>query len=56
MVQKSINISTQYEIIRDVLLVAQVGITQHEHKVKIANLKQAKDLSVIFEEESPTEI
>jgi hypothetical protein len=39
-----------------VLLVAQVGITQQEHKVKIANLKQAKDLSVIFEEEFQTEI
>jgi hypothetical protein len=36
--------------------VAQVGITQQEHKVKIANLKQAKDLSVIFEGEFPTEI
>jgi hypothetical protein len=36
--------------------VAQVGITQQEHKVKIANLKKAKDLSVIFEEEFQTEI
>ncbi len=38
------------------LLVAQVGITQQEHKDKIANLQQAKDLSVIFEEEFQTEI
>jgi hypothetical protein len=36
--------------------VAQVGITKQKHKTKIANLKEGKNMGVIFDDEFKWEV